>query len=294
MKRSIGVFITICIALSVNAQVLWKVSGNGLEKPSYLFGTHHLAPYHILDSIKGWESAFDQTTQVVGELKISEMQSSTAMQLMQQSMLMTDGKQTKDLFTPEEYEMINAFVKENLKFDLGQMPTLKPAFVTNNAVILLYMKHVPSYKPQEQLDTYFQSKAMEKGMTINALENMAFQVDFLFNSSTIERQAELLVCTLSDVDNTIKKTIELSDAYMRQDLDAMHKLVLRREGTPCDALPSEIVAMGDDRNVAWMKKMPGLMQEQPTFFAVGAFHLVGEKGLLTLLKEAGYTLEAVR
>lgn len=292
-KRLTAMFTLACIAIGMNAQILWKISGHGLDKPSYLFGTHHLAPYHILDSIKGWEAAFDATTQMVGEIKMSEMQSPEAMQLLQQNMMMTDGKSTKDFFTPEEYEMINRFVIENLKFDLKQMPALKPVFVSNNVTVLLYMKHVPDYKPQEQLDTYFQAKAAEQKKTVNALESMAFQVDFLFNSSTPERQAELLLCALNDIDKTIEKAIELSDAYMRQDLDAILKMVERKEGTPCDLLPGELAALSDDRNVKWMKKIPAMMQEQPTFFAVGAFHLVGKKGLLNLLTEAGYTIEAV-
>lgn len=43
--------------------LLWKISGNGLQKPSYLFGTHHLIPISFLDSIPGIEAALEETEQ---------------------------------------------------------------------------------------------------------------------------------------------------------------------------------------------------------------------------------------
>ena len=53
MKSFIGAVIFICVALSANAQLLWKVSGNGLSSPSYIMGTHHLAPLSVKDGIAG-------------------------------------------------------------------------------------------------------------------------------------------------------------------------------------------------------------------------------------------------
>lgn len=294
MKKIIGTLFFICIALSANAQLLWKVSGNGLENPSYIFGTHHLASYSIMEKIEGLMPAFNATTQVVGELKMADMQSSAAMQLMQQKMMMTGDQTIKSLFTDDEYIMVNKFVKENMQFDLAQMPKLKPAFITNNIVLLLYMKNVKGYNPQEQLDAYFQTKAAEKGKAIDALETMEFQVDLLFNSTPVERQAEVLVCTLSDVDKTLNDTKKLSDAYMAQDLKTILELAKQKDGTKCDPLPGELEALTDNRNVTWMKKLPGMMKEQPTFVAVGALHLVGDKGLINLFKEAGYTIEPVK
>ena len=44
----------------------------------------------------------------------------------------------------------------------------------------------------------------------------------------------------------------------------------------------------------WLTKMPGIMNEKPTLFAVGAGHLLGENGVLNLLYKAGYTVEPVQ
>lgn len=73
MKSFIGAVIFICVALSANAQLLWKVSGNGLSSPSYIMGTHHLAPLSVKDGITGLQKAMDETQQVYGELKMSDI-----------------------------------------------------------------------------------------------------------------------------------------------------------------------------------------------------------------------------
>ena len=70
MKTTLGILFLCCFTLSVNAQLLWKISGNGLKEPSYIMGTHHLAPLSIKDSIQGLQAALDQTQQVYGELKM--------------------------------------------------------------------------------------------------------------------------------------------------------------------------------------------------------------------------------
>lgn len=80
--------------------LLWKISGNKLEKPSYLFGTHHLAPLSFLDSIDGWEEAFIATQQTIGELDMNntgEMQ----MQLMIAS-LMPEGYDYDTLLSDDD------------------------------------------------------------------------------------------------------------------------------------------------------------------------------------------------
>ena len=75
MKSFIGAVLFICVAFSANAQLLWKVSGNGLNQPSYIIGTHHLAPFSIMDSIAGLKKAMNETQQVYGEIKMSETHS---------------------------------------------------------------------------------------------------------------------------------------------------------------------------------------------------------------------------
>ena len=163
MISFIGAIIFICVALSANAQLLWKVSGNGLSSPSYIMGTHHLAPLSIKDGITGLQKAMDETQQVYGELKMSEIQSQATIQKMQKMMMIESDTTLTTLLSPEEYETANKFCKENLMMDLSMAPKIKPAFLLNNIAVVAYIKHIGNYNPQEQLDTYFQTQAIQKG-----------------------------------------------------------------------------------------------------------------------------------
>mgnify|MGYP000659408135 CR=1 FL=1 len=162
MKSFIGAVLFICVAFSANAQLLWKVSGNGLNQPSYIIGTHHLAPFSIMDSIAGLQKAMKETQQVYGELKMSEMQSPVTMQKMQQVMMIANDSTLSTLLSPEDFATANKFCKENLMVDLNMAPKLKPAFLLNNVVVMAYVKHIEKFNPQEQLDTFFQSQAIQK------------------------------------------------------------------------------------------------------------------------------------
>ena len=135
MKSFIGAVLFICVAFSANAQLLWKVSGNGLNQPSYIIGTHHLAPFSIMDSIAGLQKAMKETQQVYGELKMSEMQSPVTMQKMQQAMMIANDSTLSTLLSPEDFATANKFCKENLMLDLSAAPKLKPAFLLNNVVV---------------------------------------------------------------------------------------------------------------------------------------------------------------
>lgn len=292
MKKLFGIFLFTCLTLNSNAQLLWEISGNGLTQPSYLFGTHHLAPLSITDSIKGFREAFEKSTRIIGELSMPESQTPQAMQMMQGMMMMPDST-LRMLFTNDEFELVNQYVKANLKFDMDQVPTLKPAFITNNIVLMIYMQQHPEFNPQEQMDAHFQVKALEKGKKIAGLESMEFQCNLLFNGSPLKRQAELLVCTLSDIEKTVETAQILTEAYMQQNLAAMLQISEEKTNTQCDLLPEEKEAMIDNRNKTWVKQLPALLKEEGNFIAVGALHLPGESGLIALLQKEGFTLKAV-
>ena len=163
MKLKLFLFFLACFSLNTNAQLLWKITGKELKAPSYLMGTHHLAPLSIMDSIKGMQTALNSTTQVIGELNMSDIHKPANIQLLQQKMMIDCDTTLQTLLSPSDYDMVNKFTKEYLNFELSQVPKLKPAFISNNAVVIIYVKHVGNFNPQEQLECYFQKQGTEKG-----------------------------------------------------------------------------------------------------------------------------------
>ena len=294
MKKILGILLFIGIALNANAQLLWKISGNGQEKPSYILGTHHLVPLRIKDSIAGLPQAIDGTAQVYGEVVMSEAMSPEFMQTMQQSMMIAGDTTLQALFTPEQYEVVGKVVKENMMADIAMLAKLKPAAITQQLTVILCMKHLGGFNPQEQLDTYFQQQAIQNGKKVGGLETLQSQINVLFNSQTLQRQANLLYCLVSDIDKAMDQTKRLNEAYKAQKLDDMLKLMEERDGNSCDPLPGEMEALLDNRNKAWIEKMPAIMKDAPTLFVVGAGHLPGNNGVLNLLRQAGYNVEPMK
>ena len=293
MKRLLGILLLACITLGAQAQLLWKISGNGLSKPSYLFGTYHLSPLSIKDSIATLPQAMNETAQVYGEIIMADMMKPDFMQQMQQQMILPADTTLQSLFTPARYEQISKVVKEYMNVDLSMLAQLKPAAILQQLTLLFNIKHTPGYNPQEQLDVYFQQEAINQGKKVGGLETAQSQIDILLNKS-LSRQAEDLYCFVSDPDKADRQTKELVTAYATQDLDKILQLLEEREGTSCDPSPEDIAQLLYDRNKNWVKQMPTIMTEAPTLFVVGAGHLPGKEGVIKLLQEKGYTVEPMK
>jgi len=92
-------FFGLFIVLSLNflqAQLLWKITGNEHKIPSYIFGTHPLIPVAFLDSVQGLYKAFNECDIVVGEVVINNIE---ANELLRKAALIPDNKTIKEFFT---------------------------------------------------------------------------------------------------------------------------------------------------------------------------------------------------
>ena len=284
----------------MQAQLLWKISGNGLQKPSYIIGTYHLAPVSFTDSIKGLKAALDASEQVYGEIIMADMTSPENMQKMQAAMMLPDGQTLDKLFTADEMTRINALVKSVLGVDMTnpmvaqQLGKLTPYALQVQLGVLIYLKKHPGFNPNEGFDSYFQKEAAAKGKGVGGLETFDFQINTLYKSATMERQKQLLLCMADNLEFTEEQTENVVKAFFTQDLDGIEKAMDAKLNNTCDGTPEEKETLIYSRNDNWMKQMPEIMKQKGTFFAVGAGHLPGERGLLAQLKKAGYTVEGIK
>lgn len=294
MKKIFILIILICIALGVQAQLLWKVSGNGLDRPSYVIGTHHMAPLSIKDSINNLQEVIDQTEQVYGEVLMDEAAIPETIQKMQQSMMLPADTTLKSLFTQAQYDTIAIAVKNYLGVDLALFNQLKPAALTTELTVALGLKVLEGFNPQEQLDTWFQVQARQAGKKVGALETIDTQIQMLYNSQSVARQALLLYCTATHIEQGIDQILRMTQAYMKQDLDELLAVIEERMNNACDSSPEELETMIYGRNKNWARQLPDIMKNAPTLFVVGAGHLPGQRGLLKLLQEQGYRVETMK
>lgn len=148
MKKILVLWMLLCIfALGANAQLLWKVSGKGLNKASYVLGTHHLAPLSILDSISGLKQAMNDVEQVCGEVVMEEMKAPATLMKMQQAAILPGDTTLHTLFTVAQYDSLAAKVKELMGVDLNMFDKMKPALLSTQLGVLIAMKSVPGFNP---------------------------------------------------------------------------------------------------------------------------------------------------
>lgn len=102
---------------------------------------------------------------------------------------------------------------------------------------------------------------------------------------SMERQKELLLCLADNQEFNMEQTENVVKAFFAQDLEGIEKAMDAKMNNTCDGTPAEKDMLINNRNAEWIKQMPGIMKQKSTFFAVGAGHLPGDKGVLALLKK---------
>ena len=285
MKRTNLLMLLMLVAIAAQAQLLWKISGNGLQKPSYIIGTYHFAPVSFTDSIKGLKEALEASEQVYGEIVMADMMKPENMTKMQSAMMLPEGQTIDKLYTEEEMARINTMLKSIMGVDMTnpmvaqQLGKITPQALQTQLAVLMYLKKHTGFDPNQTFDGYFQQEATAKGKPVGALETIDFQIEILYKGMSMERQKQLLLCLADNMEFNEELTENVVNAFFSQDLD----------GTPEE---KEILIY--KRNDNWIKQMPEIMKQKATLFAVGAGHLPGERGVLAQLKKAGYTVEGVK
>ncbi len=263
--------------------LLWKVTGNGLKKPSYLFGTYHFFSNGFVDTMQAVTNAYAASDAVVGELVID---SNIQTPMMEASLL--KGTTLQKELPDTLYTKASNWFKEEAGFDIAQLDKVSPFAVMSFAMAITQQKYFPNKKGEVQLDTYFQQAAKKDGKKVLGLETIQMQVKAIFGQMPLQRQVELLSELLNEKDGLKQMICIMNTAYTSQNLGELQQLMYGNSYKP-----EELRALLDDRNNYWMQQLPELMKEQSLFVAVGALHLVGKTGLVNQLKEKGYTITPV-
>ena len=270
------------------AQLLWKISGRGIEKPSYILGTHHAVPFTYCDSIPGLMEAFEEVDYVIGEFDMIKMGEMTPVQMqnIQKRMMMPADTTLLSLFNVEEKELLDAYLKETVGAELQMFSAMKPMTIMVTVQNRILMDIIPDIASMTGIDKYMQTLAVSKGKSVGGLETMEYQMSLLYGSS-LEEQADALL-EMAQNSNSKELLIELTAAYKSQNLDILWN-VFKEQMTRY-----EYDALVSVRNRNWEKQIVELVPAQSSLFVVGSGHLPGEKGMITLLKQAGYNVEPIQ
>ena len=288
MKRILTILALSLMCLTSNAQLVWKISGNGIQKPSYILGTHHGCPFNYCDSIPGLMKAFDKVDNIIGEINMIEFSemSPERMQKMQAMMMMPADTSLLSLFSTEEAAKVNEWLGKKMGASLEMLSVMKPMTIMVTVQNKEMMEVIPEIATMTTIDKYMQTLGQRKGKTIGELETADYQMELLYGNS-LEEQADAL---LEMIDHGDSKGLlqQLTNAYKSQNLDTLWKVFQEQmTGYEYDAIVKV-------RNLNWEKQMKELLPKQSTLFVVGAGHLPGESGMINLLREAGYKVKPVK
>ena len=281
------------------AQILYRISGNGLESPSYIVGTYHLAPSSFADSIPGINKAIEGTQQVCGELDMMDAFKPENTARLVQAQMLPEGVTLSSLFTTEQLKRLNALLLEVMGTNLedeasaAQMEKMNPTSISTSLSMLAYMKETPSFNPMELIDNHFQTLALQSGKAVKGFETVDFQIGVLYSDS-LQKQADDLMCMVDHFEDVLEMTKRITAAYFSQNLKQIEETLEEESAIECGTSEEDEDRLLNNRNRNWVDMMPDMMAEQPTLFVVGAAHLCGEQGVLKLLEKAGYTVEGVK
>lgn len=264
-----------------NNTLLWEISGKGLPQSSYLFGTMHILCADDAKLSTNLKNAIKDSRQIYFEIDMDNMMEMLgALRFLK----MTGDKKLSDLLTAEEYQKIKSYFEKNPSvMPLQMMESFKPFFISS---LLSEQQMDCEVKGGMEQAIMTESKQFKK--EIKGLETVQFQAS-VFDSIPYEQQAKELVKYIDSAGTNSKLTSRLLEVYKLQDLKKIEELTMEEEG----GVASFMDLLLFNRNADWVKKMHTIMPSGSSLFAVGAAHLPGDKGVISLLRKDGFTVRPV-
>ena len=264
--------------------LLWRISGKGLTRPSYLFGTMHIlcaSDARLTDSLKAVIAACDEVYFEINLSDMSDMLNSI------KYMRMNDSKKLSDLLKPDEYARVkDYFARHSSLLPFSMLERFKPMLIsglieeqgldcqTTDGMELMIMQQLRSDSEKKP---------------VNGLETAAFQAG-LFDSIPYEQQGKELVNYIDSADENKKATRQLAELYVHQDLDSIGQLSDKDD----PGMSGYMDLLLYNRNRKWARELDTLLPGKSLLIAVGAAHLPGKEGVIELLRREGYTVDPVK
>ncbi|MBN2016849.1 MAG: TraB/GumN family protein [Candidatus Cloacimonetes bacterium] len=294
-KRIISVLALVCLILSftsiLHAELfLWEVQKG--DNTAYLLGSFHLMPKSVYPLDEKIESSFDKSDVLVVEVDATVMDQNAVNAFIGQYAVYQDTLTLSQELPPELYASIaEKFIE--MGYTEAQLNKLKPWFVSLN----LGLSSLQQLDVDAGLgiDVYFLNKAHERGMNILELETSTSQLEMLA-SFPQDIQVDYLQYSLDKYTEADSTFYEMLDAWQTGDTERTNKLSRLKMLELEDEMPGMAEyydRMFCQREEEMVKKIDGYMNDEDDhtyFIIVGAFHMVGEDGLIRRLEANGYTI----
>lgn len=300
-KKTIFTILLTLFTLTTQAQLLFRISGGEMKDSSYILGTIHYLSDSLLDSIPEYQKAEGMCQQMYVEIKpsMNKLFDSSNVQKQKQerqTLKYQDGKTIFDVIDHKSATILKEKIKEALHINLDE-PTWKEFWKCTPAMFQNMLSTNMSRKIRKNggMDFYLMSKAMKRGWNVGELDDDIQEMGYLSilqekQPQTIEEQADSLMFFLQNY-NELKQQMEqrfetICNYWMIGDFEGFANYYLKE----VEQYPN----LYKDRNEKWLPKMLSAMREKPTMFIFGAGHLIGEHGVIQLLRNEGLVVEQVK
>ncbi|HET6253745.1 MAG TPA: TraB/GumN family protein [Puia sp.] len=268
---------------SAYPSILWEISGNGLQKPSYLFGSMHISNKEVFHLSDSFYMAIRSVDVVALEVDPDEWQ--------------------PDMFRLEEAQRVQHFygyaatdadyISEN---DLRQnnysdqlIAALREEPFEMNGLLYRTVTPLANFQEDTYLDLYIYQTGRRLGKEGAGVENYLQSEKMSIEAAEAQMKEKIERKTFPEGETAYTIATKMQEAYRRGDLSLMDSL---------DQLLSSSKAFTEkflyDRNVIQANSIDSILRHKSLFVAVGAAHLPGGRGVIEILRKKGYTLRPVK
>jgi uncharacterized protein YbaP (TraB family) len=256
-----------------NNTLLWKISGNGLEKPSYLFGTIHMLCADDAVLSDNMKKAIRDCNEVYFEVDLDNL---FEMFGAMNKMKMRGDTTLHDLLSEADYKKVkDYFESKSSMLPFSMLETYKPMLAAST----LEQGSLPCDNTA-MMEQVIMEEAKQYKKKIKGMETMAYQAGVL-DSIPYKLQAQQLVSYIDSANKGVEEDKQLKEmfkAYKDQDLKKLEELMVETDAGMAGF--TDILLYHRNRN--WVNKLKTLLPEKSLLIAVGAGHLPGEKGVINL------------
>ncbi len=284
MIRSI--LLTIVLTTSLFSQTsLWKISKG--DNFLFLGGTIHVLRPSDFPLPQEFNHVYENSHELVFETDMAVLNSPAFGQKLMSAMSYSDGKTLKSELSPEVYAKVTQRLTSK-GIPASALDRFKPGMVS---IMLTQFEMLEFDMAAEGVDIFYSNRATKDNKKMHGLESTDQQLSFLSGLGDDDPDA-LILNTLNEMHEMKTMITTMISSWREGDEKKLEKFIIREMEEKYPTIYKELLV---DRNNNWFPAITEFIKSEPVeMILVGAGHLVGDEGLLNMLRDKGYSVTQVK
>jgi len=268
--------------------LFWEISGNGLKKPSYLFGTMHVSNKMAFFLSDSFYIAIKNADVVALETNPESWQDDMDRYVMDGYGVngRGSGRGSGDYTLPADYLTLHSFRIGRYEKKLEAALYLQPS-VINNLLYRSYSSYTNDFEEDTYLDLYIYQLGKKSGKKVTGVEQYQESMRLMleaYRDASKEKNRKVMSYDIADE----LRQENLQEAYRSGNLDWLDSI--NRVNSESAAFDEKFIFR---RNEIQARSIDSILKHSRLFVGVGAAHLPGDRGVIELLRRKGYRLRPV-